>query len=649
MEKNIVTTQQSLQGPMHQGGVQLAGMIRESLVQYPPFQSMDEKAMAYLSERAQIMFFAKGSEITGPNDGVARTLYIVEQGKVQSAQAGEVVVTARSVLLLGPGECFPIGSVTAQRPSTNRYLAMSDVSCWVLAAEDVLQLMELSPEFNTFCTRYIASLLNQSRQQLQLLFAQRASDQQTLNSSLVQVGSRSPVLVQRETSLRQALELMSQTHVGSVAVVDDQSRPVGILTHTDLLDRVVLAEKSLDVAIQEVMTTNPCCLEEHASAYDAVLAMATGGFRHVLVINGEGRLTGVVSERDLFSLQRVGLTQIRQTIDRASDVETLQQVARDIRQLAFNMLAQGVGAEQLTQFISTLNDALTRRVIEQNLAHHDLYGIDWCWLAFGSEGRDEQTFSTDQDNGIIFLCDDFSDRELLKIRLLAFAKDVNNDLDLCGFPLCKGNIMASNPQWCMTLEEWQEQFVEWIRRPEPEALLNACIFFDFRPLYGQSHLADRLRRTMLNQASENPIFLRSMAVNALAVAPPLGRIRDFITDLEADYPGAIDLKKYGARLFVDGARIFALAAGVFHSNTILRFKQAAARLSFRAEEITAIIEAFNFIQLLRLRQQQLGGEAQNPNLVFPDRLNELDRRILKEAFRQARKLQQKLRLDYQAG
>lgn len=643
--------QGSVQGPGVQGQQRVARTTQGFLKQHLPFQRMEARALDYLAERAETLFFPKGAEIAGPGDGVARHFYIIEQGKVQSLQVGDVAVTGHSVLALGVGECFPIGAVTAQRPSTNRYVAASDVSCFVLAAADVLTLMEMSPEFNAFCTRYIATLLNQSRQQLQLLFSQQASDQQTLNSPLAQVGSRNPVQVSRETPLRQALETMSQAHVGSVAVVDEARRPVGILTQADLLDRVVLAGIGLDVPIESVMTPQPCCLGEHASAYDAILAMATRGIRHVLVVDGEGKLCGVVSERDLFSLQRIGLTQIRQAIERAPDVGNLQQSARDIRQLAFNMLAQGVGAEQLTQFISTLNDALTRRILELNLEHHDLYGIDWCWLAFGSEGRDEQTFSTDQDNGIVFLCDDFSDREVLKMRLLEFARAVNADLDRCGFPLCKGNIMASNPQWCLTLEEWQELFGEWIRRPQPEALLNASIFFDFRALYGQTHLADRLRHVLLSHAAENPIFLRAMTVNGLAVQPPLGKIRDFVTDLEADHPGAIDLKKYGARLFVDGARVYALAAGVYQTNTVLRLRQAAARLSFHEEEINGIIEAFNYIQLLRLRQQQLDGVEgeQGHNLIYPERLNELDRRILKEAFRQARKLQQKLRLDFQAG
>ena len=377
--------------------------------------------------------------------------------------------------------------------------------------------------------------------------------------------------------------------------------------------------------------------------------MAMHSVRHVLVTDEAGTLKGVVSERDLFSLQRVGLRQIRQSIDGARNVEALQQAAADVRQLAFNMLAQGIGSEQLTQFISALNDTVTRRVLQINLAKHDLYGIEWAWLAFGSEGRDEQTFSTDQDNGIIYTCTDIQNREELELRLLEFAQDVNRDLDAVGFPFCKGNIMASNPELCLTLEAWEEKFDHWIRVPEPQALLNASIFFDFRALYGATHLADRLRVSLLRMAKSNPLFLRMMAANALSVQPPLGKIRDFITDLNAEHPGCVDLKTYGARLFIDAARIFALATGVHNTNTVQRIKLSSQRMGVAAEEAAAIVEGFNYIQLLRLRHQHFEEEHGRPgdNFVNPDQLNELDRRILKESFRQSRKLQQRLKLDYQ--
>lgn len=633
------------------GRTRMAGNTQAFLRNHAPFSKMQPAALQLFAEKAQIAFYAAGTLIISPDSGKVRFFYLIESGKVQARQAGEVTVTEYSILSLGPGESFPIGAVTAGRPSTNVYTAVEDTFCYKLPAEDFLTLMASSPEFNLFCTQYIASLLDQSRRQLQLQFAQRASEQQTLNSPLSGIGSRSPVTVSPETSLREALEKMSLASVGSLVVADDEHKPVGVFTRSDLLERVVLKDLSLTTPIGYAMSPDPFMLEEHATAYDAMFAMATHGIRHVLVTDAEGKLTGVVSERDLFSLQRVGLRQIRQAIDGAHNVEALLQAAADVRQLAFNMLAQGVGAEQLTQFISALNDALTRRVIQLNLEKHNFDGIEWAWLAFGSEGRDEQTFSTDQDNGIVFVPTEGAVDEGLKGRFLDFALDVNRDLDRCGFPLCKGNIMASNPQWCLTLAEWKEQFSTWIRVPQPDALLNATIFFDFRALYGQAELADAMKRHLLAQTAANPMFLRAMAKNALDVEPPLGKIRDFLTDLEPDHPGKIDLKKYGSRIFVDVARIYALASGVHNTNSIQRLRLAAQRLSIRGEEINAVLEALNFIQLLRLQHQYLEGEPgrQGDNLIDPDTLNELDRRILKESFRQARKIQTRLKLDYQVN
>jgi len=633
------------------GRSRMAGNTVAFLRHHAPFNKMQPEALQRFAEKAQIAFYPAGSEIIGPDAGNVRYFYLIESGKVQARQAGEVTVTEYSILSLGAGEGFPIGAVTAGRPSTNYYTAVDDTFCYQLPAEDFLALMASSPEFNLFCTQYIASLLDQSRRQLQLQFAQRASEQQTLNSPLAGIGARSPITVAPETPLRAALETMSQAGIGSLVIAGEDGKPVGVFTRSDLLDRVVLAQLPLTTPVSEAMTPNPFMLEEHATAYDAMFAMATHSIRHVLVTDIEGRLTGVVSERDLFSLQRVGLRQIRQSIDGARNVESLQHSAADVRQLAFNMLAQGVGSEQLTQFISALNDALTRRVLQLNLDNHRFDGIEWAWLAFGSEGRDEQTFSTDQDNGIVFAPPEGADVAELKQRFLAYALDVNKDLDRCGFPLCKGNIMASNPQWCLTLEEWKDQFGTWVRQPHPDALLNATIFFDFRPLYGNAELAEAMRRHLLALTASNPMFLRAMAKNALDVEPPLGKIRDFLTDLEPNAPGKIDLKKYGSRIFVDVARIYALASGVHNTNSIQRLRLSAQRLNIRGDEINAVLDALNFIQLLRLQHQYLEGEPgkQGDNLIDPEKLNELDRRILKESFRQARKIQTRLKLDYQVN
>lgn len=623
----------------------LVGASSDFLKRFSPFNRMEADALAFLAERAVLVFHPKGSAILTPEMGQARNFHIVQRGKVQARQVGAATVTEYASMTLGPGECFPIGAISAARPSTNSYLAVEDSFCFQIGAEDFLQLMQMSPVFHLFCTQYIASLLNQSRQQLQTTFTQRAAEQQTMTTPLGQLVKQTPIHVAPETPTRGALEKMAEHHIGCIVVADQDSRPVGILTQSDLLPRVVLPGFELSRPISEVMTANPHQLPASASAYDAALEMATHGVRHLLVTDNEGKLKGVVSERDLFSLQRISLRQIRAGIDSAQDVEALQRASRDIRALALNLIAQGVGAEQLTQFISALNDALTRRIIALALERHDLYGIDHAWFAFGSEGRHEQTLSTDQDNGIIWQCPELQDVERIRQRLIAFAREVNESLAACGFPLCKGNIMASNPELCLTLDEWKERFGHWIREPDPQALLNASIFFDFRVLHGNERLGDQLRHWLNRNARNTPAFLRMMASNALQVSPPLGRIRDFV--LEDD--GTIDLKTCGARLFVDAARILALRTGVDSSSTAQRLRQAATRLGGQPEEVAAILDGFHFIQLLRLRSQHLETEhgAPGDNKINPDSLNELDRRILKEAFRQARKIQLRLKLDYQ--
>ena len=358
-EKAISQTEMELR---QQGSRHITGSTQKFLKHYVPFDKMKGDALHLFAENAQLVFHAAGSEIVGPDSGTVRFFYVIESGKVQARQAGEVTVTEYSVRNLGPGESFPIGAATSARPTTNTYTALADTFCYQLPTEDLMRLMAISPEFNIFCTQYIASLLQQSRQQLQQQFAQRASEQQTLNSPLTRIGSRSPISVAPETPLRMALEDMSKAGVGSLIIAGADRKPVGIFTRSDLLDRVFLVDLPNTAPISQAMSPDPFMLEEHATAYDAMLAMATHGIRHVLVTDAEGKLTGVVSERDLFALHRVGLRQIRQAIESAENVESLQRSAADVRQLSFNMLAQGIGAEQLTQFISALNDALTRRV-----------------------------------------------------------------------------------------------------------------------------------------------------------------------------------------------------------------------------------------------------------------------------------------------
>ncbi|TCS72144.1 CBS domain-containing protein [Sulfuritortus calidifontis] len=616
----------------------------EHLARFAPFDRMQNEHLAWLAERLSLAYYAKGETVLAPERGEVQTFYIIKQGVIQGEREGK-----GAWLELHEGECFPIGALLSRRPAISHFRAQTDVFSYELAAADFHALLALSPPFHAFCTLRLADLLAQSQRQTQARYLSAATEQQSLESTLGSLVRRPPVTCRPDTPLRQTLETMREQGIGSIVVVAPDGTPEGIFTVRDLIGRVILPATPLDTPMRELMSPQPVALASTAHAFEAALAMARHGFRHVLVADN-GRLVGVVSEKDLFSLQRIGVTQISSAIRAASELGQLQQAAEDIRQLGHNMMAQGVGSEQLTLLLSTLNDLLTRRVIELECASAQPCRHHYCWLAFGSEGRLEQTLATDQDNGIIFLSEAGEDPEAIRAEFLGLAERINRALDACGFPLCKGQIMAMNPKWCLSLEEWKALFARWIDAGDPEALLNASIFFDFRPLHGQIELADDLRRWLATKAAANPRFLHQMVVNALRNRPPLGLVRDFVTDSGGEHADTLDLKLNGATPFVDAARVFALASGAHATGTAQRLRQAGPKLNIPAAEIEAWVSAFYFIQLLRLRRQHEESESGQTldNRINPHRLNDLDRRILKEAFRQARKIQARLALDYQA-
>ncbi len=225
---------------------------------------------------------------------------------------------------------------------------------------------------------------------------------------------------------------------------------------------------------------------------------------------------------------------------------------------------------------------------------------------------------------------------------------MNEALAGVGFPLCRGGIMAGNPQWCLSETEWRSRFSRWIAAGDPQAVLNAIIFFDFRPLDGDPALAESLRGWLSGAIRDQQIFLRALAQNALANRPPLGVLRDFTLSDDLAHPGTIDLKVNGATLFIDCARVLALAEGVAVTGTTQRIREAAVRRGLAREEAEGWVSAFHYLQLFRLRHQTAQsqkGEAPT-NHVDPERLNDLDRRLLKEALRTARGMQRRLALDY---
>lgn len=468
-----------------------------------------------------------------------------------------------------------------------------------------------------------------------------------LNTTLRNLPLAPPVVVDPATSLRDTLRAIDQRAAEAAVIVDSAtSVPLGIITLRDAMRCVVNEDCDLRAPVAGVMTGGLASLSAEATVHQATVLMFRRGMRHLILTGADGRLFNVVSQGDLYGMQAADSASLANAILATRSIADLALQTAAVRRFAARRLAEGSGAEALCEWISALNDLIALQAIDLVEGEFELPYVPWCWMVFGSEGRLEQTLTTDQDNGIVFAADTASEAEALRQQFLPFARAVNAALDACGFPLCSGQIMAGNAAWCLSLDEWKRCFGNWIAVPEPKALLNASIFFDFRPLYGREELVVELRDWMLQRIKGNMAFARAMAANALAQQPPLSWWRDFRLGGGPDFPRTLDLKGQGIRVFVDAVRLLALTHGVEHTNTVERLRNARLALGMPVEEAAAMAAAFYQIQRLRLQNQVSGEFPDATNRLNPDRLHKLDRQILKEAFRQGRTLQQRLRLDY---
>jgi CBS domain-containing protein len=612
--------------------------------QTAPFDRLGDAVLKKILAAAPLSFHRHGSVICQPELAEPeQVLWLIRQGSVRAtAGTGPNVFLPDQTLVVGgllPLEC----ALAPERPR-QIFTASEDSFLWKLEGPSLTLLLH-EPVF----LRWLAAQWHDDNRRLHSAAANLANSRQIADQALAlparSAGSSEVSCVAPTTTVGEVATLMADRRIGSV-VVGSRDKVLGIVTQNDLVRRAMGRRMSYETPVSELMTSAPAMIEDSATVLEAGLEMARHGFRHLLIRNSEGALDGIVSERDLFRVQQQGIVHVFQPIGDADSVEAMVEVAGRVRELTRRVFAQGMEVSQFTRLVSSINDHMTQRLLSLIVGPPDP-DRRFCWLAFGSEGREEQGFVTDQDNGIVFVAPPGRELERVRADYLALASRVNDALHACGFERCKGNIMAGNPQWCLSLDEWKGKFSKWINSTTPTAILNSTIFFDFRAIHGEHALAEAMRDHLLEAVKGNTIFLHLLAKNALDVAPPVGRFNRFATAGGA-HKGTVDLKTQGSRLFVDIARIYALATGVRATGTEQRLRLAGQRSRRSPNAIEGDIAAFRFIQKVRLqRQLESLADGRDANRVDPYLINEVEQRTLRESFRQAQAQQDRLRLDYQ--
>jgi CBS domain-containing protein len=356
----------------------------------------------------------------------------------------------------------------------------------------------------------------------------------------------------------------------------------------------------------------------------------------------DGRLTGVLTNHDLMMLQGTSPLSFAKDLESQQTIESLIPLSLKINRIVELLLKEGAKASNITRIITELNDRLIRKVLEFAEKKFGDPPVPYCWVAFGSEGRKEQTFKTDQDNAIILADAATADSEETAARYFTeFSIFVKDSLLRCGFPECPADYMASNPRWRQPLRTWKRYLSAWVASPTTEALMHAVTFFDFRPVYGDFSLAEELRTHLTDLLKDQKLFLGHMANMIVKNAPPIGFFKSFVVEKSEEHRNELNLKVKCLAPLVDVVRLFALERGVRETSTLERIDVLRGVHAIVQEYADEFEHAFEFIMLLRMHHQyeQIVSGRDPDNFVNPDKLSNLEKRTIKDSFRFITKVQ----------
>jgi CBS domain-containing protein len=396
------------------------------------------------------------------------------------------------------------------------------------------------------------------------------------------------------------------------------------------------------------MTSPLVSVPSQALIFEAMMEMMQKHIKHLAIRDSEEKVMGVIANRDLLRAQGQAPLFVVREIAQAKFVNQIVQVHHQVPQLIQALINTGAKAQNVTRFLTTVSDAILQKLIGFAIDEMGPPPARFTFIILGSEGRKEQTLKTDQDNAIIIEDLPAQAAKEAMSYFLDFSEKVCGWLDEVGYDFCKGGVMAKNPQWCQPLKAWKKYFGEWIHTAEPEALLKASIFFDFRGAYGDMDLVDELRDHLFASLGGWPGFFRHLAENAMFFTPPIGFFRNFLVESKGEHRDSFDIKA-AMQPVVDYARIYALNHRVAETNTLGRLRELLDQKKLSAQQYQELDTVYSYLMQQRFVRQVKAFIEENgkpDNYINPKKLSRIEQTTLKEIFKRIEGFQAKLSFDF---
>jgi CBS domain-containing protein len=625
----------------------IAERIAQFLKEFPPYQFLDEPTLKDLCNKMQIRHQAENSLIFKSNESPKPYIFTVFKGTVNLFNPENEAFAD----VAEQGDTFGVRAMLSGKNYIFTAQCVQESLILEIPIQTFKKLTEHNPQIMQWFASGLASGTILLKNQIREISAQFSGKNQGIAADF----QRSPVEVKEvftlpETAiLKEAAALMMNHNIGSILVKNSSEKLVGIITDKDLRKALATLEKPALQSINTLMSSPVICEKPSATWFDIYLKMLTHKIRHLAITdtgNAEGKLVSLVTEHDLLKTNTDSPVGLVKRIKHAKTLSELITLRNHAENTIKSFIEQKITAFQTAQISAGINQTLIQQLITLNLNILKLSGepkreTNFCWLQLGSEAREEQALRTDQDNALIF-----NDEPEAKAFYLALAQKVCDDLNACGFDYCPAEVMASNPALCLSLNDWKQKFSKWIAVPEPKALMNTTIFFDFKPVYGNVKLAEELEAFILNEIKLNKRFLSHLALNAQQNPSPFGLLKGLNVETSGTHKNDFDIKARGLMPITDAARVLAYSFGLVHKkSTKERFLALSEIDTNNTETYLDAIESFEILLKFRFNSAALNGST--GRYIKKEQLSPLERGILKKALQCIKNLQEILSVKFQ--
>ncbi len=615
----------------------------------PPFSFLPGEEIETLAVELKKTRYPKDKVIFVQGRSKVEHLYIVEKGAAERYYEEKDEKILRG--LIGEGDFYGGISILMNNAVAVRTLKTQETTYFYLLPKTVfLDICSRYPDFSDFFSDTFGKRMLDRTYAEVVTKAIRPKEEGShyFNRPLGEIYSTEILYCSPLTSIQEAAEMMSEKKYSAIFVRDSVGEYVGIVTDNDLRRKVIARGCDIKKPVREIMSYPLRTIPAQAMIFETLMEMVAANVKHLAVTDAEDKVVGLVSNRDLLTAHGQSPFVFIREIAAAQTFDEITERRKGLPAIIGNLIRSGAKANNVTSFITAVSDTILEKLIQMALDELGPPPVKFAFMIMGSEGRKEQTLKTDQDNAIIF--EDVAENlgEEVRAYFLSFGEKVCNRLNDAGYDFCEGNVMAKNPMWCQPLSIWKQHFSGWIHAAEPEDLLQASIFFDFRRAYGDEDLVESLREFLFNSLLGWTGFFRHMAENALHFKPPLGFFRNFVVESKGQHKNKFDIKS-AMMPIVDFARIYSLQHSIDETNTLERLHQLYIKDVISWEEYNELEQGYGFLMQIRFVRQVTAvlEEGEKPdNFINPKKLSNIEQTMVKEIFKRIEKYQSKLNFDF---